>query len=128
MVDGMFIGVKTMSGDPVLVDDLMSQQHLDVHPSNLFGILIPHLDILNRRKFEWFARLSEQQVMESRTIIGNYILLASASLDVAATIRPAHNRSTTDIVDKWISFWKVPSGATVWGFRPNGVGSNVPTA
>jgi hypothetical protein len=62
MVDGTLIGVKDTNGETILVDDLMGQTYLKLEPST-YGILIPHKEVENRRKFEWFARLSEKQVL-----------------------------------------------------------------
>jgi hypothetical protein len=73
MIKGDEIGTVTTHGEPVIVDELMSNNYLSLN-KNMYGILIPSDEILKRNKFEWFARASEKQVLESNTILGNYIL------------------------------------------------------
>ena len=74
MIEGVEIGTKTVAEKQIILDDLMSNNYLDLYQGT-YGIYIPSEEILNRRKYEWFARLSEQQVLDSEIIIGNYILL-----------------------------------------------------
>lgn len=121
MVDGTLVGVKDTNGDTIVVDDLMSQTYLKLDQKT-YGILIPRMEIENRRNFEWFTRLSEKQVLESNTIIGNYLLLANVYTDAGDTgiLEPAPEKEP-----KWTSFWKVPSGAPLWGNKPNFLGDNI---
>jgi hypothetical protein len=67
------LGVKSKLGGPIILDDLMGCTFISFMP-NLYGIYIPEYQILSRTKFEWFARLSEEQVLESNTIIGKLLL------------------------------------------------------
>lgn len=72
-IDAGFLGVKSKLGSPIAIDDLMGCTYISFMP-NTYGIYIPEYQILKRTKFEWFARLSEQQVLESNTIIGKLLL------------------------------------------------------
>ena len=65
-----------MEDEPIIVDDLLSNNYLDIYAS-AYGIYIPADEILKRTKYEWFARLSQRQVLESKVIICKYILLAN---------------------------------------------------
>jgi hypothetical protein len=118
LIDGKMVGSKTVEDEPVIVDTLLSNSTIDFY-SNMYGIYIPADEILNRRKYEWFARMSETQVLESRIILSKYILLASAPDAVHGVIEPMYTKNN------WISFWKVPSNAPVWGLKPYGLGNNV---
>jgi len=40
----------------------------------MYGVYVPSCEILKRSKFEWFARLSVKQVLESDTIVGKLLL------------------------------------------------------
>jgi hypothetical protein len=117
LINGMEIGIKKTDEIPILIEDLMSNNYLDIHTSS-FGILIPALQILNRTKYEWFARLSEKQVLESNTIIGSYILLYSTKQD-DLIIEPLK------IKPSWIGFWKTPLYSQVYGLKPNFLGDNL---
>lgn len=112
LIPGKLIGTKTMDDTTVLVDNLLSNDYIDFY-SQMYGIYIPAKDILNRRHYEWFARMSQKQVLESNIIISKYILLASAPDSKKGTIEPMQNNPK-----KWIGYWKIPSGFWLWGFKP----------
>lgn len=121
MIEGVEIGTKTIDERPIILDDLMSNHYLDLYQGT-YGILIPADDILNRRKYEWFARLSQKQVMESDTIIGNYLLLANSSEQgILEPLEPLTNRA---VENKFVGFWKTPL-QDVWGLKPNLLGNNM---
>jgi hypothetical protein len=124
MIEGVEIGTKTVGEKQIIIDDLMSNNYLDVYQGT-YGILIPSEEILNRRKFEWFARLSEQQVLDSETIIGNYILLSVAPGENGATLKSLEPYTNKKIEDKFVGFWRIPSDAPYWGLKPNFLGNNL---
>jgi hypothetical protein len=122
MIEGVEIGTKTIDDQQILVDDLISNHYLDLYQGT-YGILIPSEEILNRRKYEWFARLSQKQAMESDTIIGNYLLLANSSEQgILEPLEPLTNKA---IENKFVGFWKIPSGAPMWSLKPNFLGDNL---
>lgn len=110
-VNGKLIGTKDMNDKMVLLDNLMSNEYIDFY-SDAYGIYIPADEVLSRRHYEWFARMSQEQVLESRVIICKYILLATAPDANMGVIEPMKDRPD------WVSFWRVPSGAPVWGLKP----------
>ena len=112
IINGKMVGTRTMEDEPVLVDDLLSNNYIDFY-SNAYGIYIPADEILNRRHYEWFARMSQRQVLESKVIICKYILLASIPNSPKGTIEPFKKRPN------WVCFWRMPLGAPVWGLKPN---------
>jgi hypothetical protein len=112
LIPGKLIGTKTMDDTTILVDNLLSTEYIDLYPQ-AYGIYIPSKEILNRRHYEWFARLSPKQVLESKVIISKYILLANAPDSKKGTIEPMENNPKN-----WIGYWQVPSGFGLWGFKP----------
>jgi hypothetical protein len=122
MIEGVEIGTKTIDEKQIIVDDLMSNNYLDLYQGT-YGILIPSEEILSRHKFEWFARLSPKQVMESDTIIGNYILLSQT--DEKGILEPMEPITNKAIEKEFVSFWKIPSGAPLWSLKPNFLGNNL---
>lgn len=121
MIEGVEIGTKTIDERPIILDDLMSNHYLDLYQGT-YGILIPADEILNRRKYEWFARLSQKQVMESDTIIGNYLLLANSSEQgILEPLEPLRNKA---IENKFVGFWKTPL-QDIYGVKPNLLGNNM---
>ena len=122
LIDGKQIGTKTNEHTPVIIDDLLSNNYLDLYKGT-YGILIPSCEILSRVKFEWFSRMSQKQVMESNTILGNYILLSQTDEQgILESIEPQRNEA---IENKFVSFWKMPSDAPYYGLKPNLLGNNL---
>jgi len=121
MIDGVEIGTKTVDEKQIIIDDLMSNHYLDLY-QGAYGILIPSEEILNRKKFEWFARMSPKQVMESDTIIGNYILLSqSGEKGILEPMEPITNRA---IENQFVGFWRTPL-QDVYGLKPDKLGNNM---
>ena len=122
MIEGVEIGTKTIDEKQIIVDDLMSNNYLDLYQGT-YGILIPSEEILSRHKFEWFARMSPKQVMESDTIIGNYILLSQTNeKGILEPLEPMTNKA---VENKFVGFWKIPSGSPLWSLKPNFLGDNL---
>ena len=118
MIDGKLIGTKTMNDTTILVDDLLSNEYIDLYPQT-YGIYIPAKEILNRRHYEWFARMSPTQVLESKVIISKYILLANTPKAKKGTIEPLENNPD------WVKYWQVPSGFGLWGLKPIDLGNKL---
>jgi len=123
LIDGREIGVKTIEGEQIIVDDLLSNNYLDICPMT-YGIYIPANEILKRHKFEWFARLSEKQVLESDTIIGNYLLLAVAPGE-QGIIEPLEPIINKEVNKKFVGFWKTPDYPGLYGLKPDRLGDNM---
>jgi hypothetical protein len=68
------IGVKDAEGKPILLDHLMSDSADIEFASENFGLYIPACQLLKRRNFGWFVRMSPKQVLESNTQIAKYML------------------------------------------------------
>jgi hypothetical protein len=98
----------------------MSNNYLDLYKGTN-GILIQSNELLNRLNFGWFVRMSPRQVLESDTIIGNYLLLSVGPEDSQGILEPL------EMKPNWVNFWKVPSGAPYWGLKPNFLGDNLNT-
>ena len=122
LIDGTEIGTKTPDDRQIIIDDLLSNHYINLSP-NAYGILIPSDEILNRTKFEWFARMSEKQVLESDTIIGNYILLSNAPHQ--GILEPLEPLTNKIIEDKFVGFWKTPEYPGLFGLKPNFLGDNL---
>lgn len=117
-IKGIEIGTKTIEDNQIILDDLMSNNYLDLY-NDTYGILIPSDELLNRLKFGWFVRMSPKQVLESDTIIGNYLLLSIGDDDSQGILKPLK------VKPNWISFWSTPLKAPVWGLIPQNLGNNV---
>ena len=118
LIDGHEIGTKTINDQQIILDDLMSNNYLDLY-NGTNGILIHSNELLSRLQYGWFVRSSPRQILESDTIIGNYLLLSVGPQDQQGIIEPL------EVKPAWVNFWKIPSGAPYWGLKPFGLGDNM---
>lgn len=72
LVLGQAIGVKTRNKKQITLDDLMEENYLDLS-DDIFGIYIPADEVLSRTKFQWFAYLSQEEILESNLIVAKYL-------------------------------------------------------
>ena len=75
VVSGSKIGVKKQNGEPLAIEELMGDSYIDM-PDGMLGLYIPSDKILSRTKYQWFARLSVAQALQSKTMIGKYLVVS----------------------------------------------------
>jgi hypothetical protein len=73
LIGGQYIGVKTKDRKPILLDNLMEEEYLDIS-NDAVGIYIPEDEVLIRSKYQWFAYLSKEEILKSKMIISKYIM------------------------------------------------------
>jgi hypothetical protein len=118
IIDGQFIGTKTMKNQQILIDNLLTNDYIDIN-SNTYGIYIPQRELMMRNHYNWFLRMSPKQVLQGNMILSKYILLSNTPNTPSGIIEPLQSKPD------WISFWKVPSAAPVWGLKPVMLGNYV---
>jgi hypothetical protein len=122
LIPGTDVGTKTVDEEAIIVDNLLAQDYIHFYPK-MYGIWIPADQILKRNKFEWFARMSPEQIFQGNFILAKYIVLATAPDAKNGIIEPLENKPD------WISFWRVPltnKTLNIWGPMPIGLGNDVP--
>jgi len=67
------LGMKDTAGKSITIDSLLNDSFIDISYTAV-GVYIPDEEILSRHKYQWFARLSTFQVLESNTNVGKYLL------------------------------------------------------
>ena len=118
LIPGTEIGTKTVNERNIGIEELLGQNYLDIYPQT-YGILIPSKQILKRLHYEWFARLSERQVLESNTIIGNYILVTLGE-GGRKILEPLETKPN------WVGFWRTPLYTGLYMVsQPNYLGNNL---
>lgn len=75
MIPADLLGMRDADGKQVTLEMLMSNNFLNLS-SKVQGLYIPADEILKRNAYQWFARLSAKQALESDTTIGKYLLVA----------------------------------------------------
>jgi hypothetical protein len=124
LIPGTDLGTRTVDDEPVTVDTLLSDNYIHFY-NKMYGIWIPACQILARRHYEWFARMSPEQIFQSQFILAKYIVLTLSPDSKEGTIEPMENKPD------WISFWRVPltnGTLNIFGPMPQGLGNNVPRA
>jgi hypothetical protein len=127
LIGGTDVGTKTVNEEPVTVETLLGEDYIQFY-GKMYGIWIPDREILRRRHYEWFARMSPEQIFQSNFILAKYFVLALAPDSKNGVVEPLENADP-----KWVSFWKVPINSqshtmNVWGMMPQNLGNNVPRA
>jgi hypothetical protein len=127
LIPGTDIGTKTVDDEAVTVETLLSDDYIHFY-GKMYGIWVPDQMILKRRHYEWFARMSPEQIFQSQFILAKYMVLALAPDSHMGVIEPMENADP-----KWISFWRIPINSdsrtiNIFGPKPNFLGNNVPRA
>jgi hypothetical protein len=76
MIDGQMIGIKDKQNNIVNIDRLLGEKFIDFN-DDIIGIYIPSGEILKRTKYQWFARLSDKQLVESDIYIAKELTLCN---------------------------------------------------
>jgi hypothetical protein len=129
IIKGYEVGVMTKDEKPVLVDDLMGNSYLNIDLRNTYGIWIPSTCILKRTNYQWFARMSEEQVLLSNVILGKYILKAvtpSREGLQPKELSESNLLSPESSPKDWVSFWNTPLYKGLYGLQPLYLGQDVP--
>jgi hypothetical protein len=75
MVGADELGTKDSKGKPITIEMLIGNTFVELAQAAQ-GLYIPADEILKRTAFQWFARLSAKQALDSDTIVGKYLLTA----------------------------------------------------
>jgi len=76
LISGLCIGTKDRDGRPILLEDLMEEKELAICPKQTYGIYIPADELLKRLKYQWFAVLSMEDLVNSSPILTKYMLMS----------------------------------------------------
>lgn len=126
IINGSEIGIKTQDGTPIILDNLMANHAIPFNP-NMYGILIPSNELMNRVGYGWYIRLSEQQVLECNNIISNYLLInnGTGTANNSINILEPYTAANEEIKNKYVGFWKTPLMDGLWGLKPHNLGDNI---
>ena len=124
LIPGIDVGTKTVDDEPVIVDTLLGTDYIKFYDKS-YGIWIPSDQILKRTNYEWFARMSASQIFQSRCILCKHFVNELAPKEGFYN-EVNNDESKNKKSDDWVSYWRVPLDAPVWGLKPNDLGDNVP--
>jgi len=72
IIDGTLVGVKNNKKKPIMLEDLLSENFLDLD-EKAYGIYIPADQVLTRPKYQWFAYLTSAEVLATNAVITKYL-------------------------------------------------------
>jgi hypothetical protein len=72
-IDGKLIGTKTRYNDKITIEDLMSNKKIILDKQHV-GLYIPHEQLMKRRVYNWYCKLSEEEVLKCQVFISYYML------------------------------------------------------
>ena len=72
-VDGIYIGVKTKQGKPVLIEDLLGEETIPFCTQRTSGIYLPGNELLKRCAYKWFSVLPLHEILNSNMIVTKYL-------------------------------------------------------
>lgn len=75
LVNGRLIGIKDKENVYIGIEDLLGESVLSFD-KNKSGIYIDEEEVGSRTKYNWFERLSKEQIFTSNTVIGDQMLLS----------------------------------------------------
>ena len=76
IIDGRFLGTKTIDNKLVDLDDIMSSTYLELNIKS-YGLYIPADELLKRNKYNWFCNLNTKEVLEANTNLSKYLILTN---------------------------------------------------
>ena len=76
LIDGKELGVKSKSNKVILIDDWLGEQGVEVCNNRLNCIILPDKEIINRTKYQWFARMNESQILQANTQASKYLVIS----------------------------------------------------
>ena len=71
---GKLLGIEKKDDSLIYPEELLESGFLELD-NNSYGLYIPWDHLIHRINLEWFVRLSPEEVLNSNTIIGKYILI-----------------------------------------------------
>ena len=76
LVDGLLLGTKCIDNNigQIDIEDILTTTELELSPNALM-FYIPRNEILERNRYNWVVRMSPEQILESNTNLGKYLLL-----------------------------------------------------
>lgn len=77
LINGNILGTKDKINKPIIIDNLLSNNFLEIN-SQAYGLYIPADELLKRTNYNWFVYLKPNEVLESETQIGKYLLISNA--------------------------------------------------
>jgi len=91
LIDGLQIGVKEKNGKAIMLENLMEERTLNICAEKTYGVLIPADELLKRVKYQWFAVMSSQELLQTNMMVTKYLLHSLANTNQSKILKDAPN-------------------------------------
>lgn len=128
IIPGSSLGVCADTNKPILLEELMSFNNVPFTKHHIYGIWIPHEQLLKRNTYNWFTRLSEDQIRQSKLSICKYI--SNPTLCNIYRSREVGSYKSKDPVtpctrNSFVTNWNTPLYVGLYGPKPIYLGYDV---
>ena len=76
IICGKALGTKNKEDEVILIDNWLEESPINLCMCSLHCIVLPGDEILARKKYQWFARLSKKQVLTANTQVSKYMIIS----------------------------------------------------
>ena len=76
IICGKSLGTKNKENEVILIDNWLEESPINLCMCSLHCIVLPGDEILARKKYQWFARLSKKQVLTANTQVSKYMIIS----------------------------------------------------
>ena len=76
IIDAQLLGIKNNRNKLINIEELTNSSFIELN-NDCYGLYIPWDELINRTTLQWFVRLSPEQVLESNTNIGKFLLVSN---------------------------------------------------
>jgi hypothetical protein len=73
VLDGTVFGTKDKNGQNITLDDLMSNQKINLPEYNV-GLYMPYQELMTRNYYKWYCKMSERQVLKTNCAFSYYMI------------------------------------------------------
>ena len=94
LIDGIYIGTKTLDNKPVLIEHLLGEEPIVFCKEKTLGIYIPGDELLKRCAYKWFSVLPLNEIMNTNMMVTKY-LMASLEEPLKKEEKPLDHLSRT---------------------------------
>lgn len=76
-ISGKLVGCLDKEDRYISINELLGTSYIDFS-DDLIGIYLPQRDIIERSKYQWFARLQDKEIYNEPMIISKYLLISNS--------------------------------------------------
>jgi hypothetical protein len=128
LIPGTALGVCTDTNKPIRLEALMSFNEIPVTKHTIYGLWIPHEQLLKRNTYNWFTRLSEYQIRQSKLAICKYISTPTVS-NIHSCSEVGYSVAKDPIIpctrNSFVTKWNTPLYKGMYGPKPIYLGYDV---